>query len=72
MIHSKCEHPGRQSPISNSKLVLFNLTYFVRQVLSEFPQNSEVAWLQVLISKPEILTGFPVLNCVGRHVPSGK
>ena len=56
MIHSKCDPLGRQSPISNSKLVLFNLTHFVRQVLSDFPQNSEVAWLQVLISKPEILT----------------
>jgi len=44
MTHSKCEHLGRQSPISNSKLVLFNPPHFVRQVLSDFPQNSEVAW----------------------------
>jgi len=38
MINSKYDHLGRQSPISNSKSVLCNLTHFVRQVLSDFPK----------------------------------
>jgi hypothetical protein len=38
MINSKYDHLGRQSPISNGKSVLCNLTHFVGQVLSNFPK----------------------------------